>query len=96
MAIFMHAALPGVTAAQYDELNSALQELPGDTFAGCLAHVCAVGENGLDIYDLWESQAAMDAFGAKMMPVAERFGWGVTPAPPTVAEVYRYWIPDGS
>ncbi|MGV9310853.1 hypothetical protein ACWDR0_01495 [Streptomyces sp. NPDC003691] len=93
MAVFMHVALPGVTAARYDELNAALQALPGDTFAGCLVHVCVVGENGIDVYDLWESQAAMDAFGEIMMPVAERLGWGAASAPPTVAEVYRYWIP---
>ncbi|MDJ0342379.1 hypothetical protein QMK19_21845 [Streptomyces sp. H10-C2] len=56
MAIFMHAELPGVTTAQYDTLNAALQALPGNTFEGCLSHVAVGTPTGLQIFDVWESQ----------------------------------------
>ncbi|MEU5163692.1 hypothetical protein AB0G74_29335 [Streptomyces sp. NPDC020875] len=93
MAIYMHAELPGVTTEQYEELNAALAALPGNAFEGVLAHVCVAGDTGLDVYDLWESREAMDAFMARMAPVARGLGWNAPPAPGTVAEVHRYWIP---
>ncbi|GGR20845.1 hypothetical protein ACH4U6_29565 [Streptomyces netropsis] len=93
MAIFMHAILPGVTAAQYDALNSALRDLPGDTFAGCLAHVAVTTDAGLQVFDLWESEEAMAAFTERLMPHAERAGFPSTGEPPQVLPVHNYWLP---
>ncbi|MEO3977189.1 hypothetical protein [Streptomyces sp. CAU 1734] len=92
MAIFMHATLPGVSTSMYEALNAELQALPGDTFAGCLSHVCVPSGTGIEVFDLWESQEAMDTFGAVMMPVAERLEWPLA-QPPEVREVHRFWIP---
>lgn len=89
----MKATMTGVTAAQYDALNAELQALPGDTFAGCLSHTCVATDTGLEIYDLWESQEAMDKFGAAVMPVAERLGFPQSPEPPTSVPVHNYWVP---
>lgn len=94
MAIFMKASLPGMTTDQYEALNAELRSLPGDTFAGCLAHVCVTTGTGIEVYDLWESQEAMDKFGAVMMPVAEKQGLPATGARPEVSQVHRYWLPD--
>lgn len=96
MTIFMHATLPGVTPAQYDALNAELRSLPGDTFAGCLAHTCVPSGEGLDIYDVWESEEAMDAFAAAMMPVAEKHGMPAGPGRPVVREAHNFWIPGSS
>lgn len=93
MTIFMKASLPGVTTDQYDALNAELQSLPGDTFAGCLSHVCVATDSGIEVYDLWESQEAMDKFGAVIMPVAEKQGLPAASEPPAVSEVHRYWVP---
>lgn len=93
MAIFMKATLQGMTTDQYEALNAELQALPGDTFAGCLSHVCVPTETGLEIYDLWESQEAMDKFGVVMMPVAEKQGLPASSAPPAVSQVHSYWVP---
>ncbi|GGZ54696.1 hypothetical protein GCM10010387_56130 [Streptomyces inusitatus] len=95
MAIFMHASLPGVTTAQYDALNAELQALPGDTYAGCLTHVCVPSASGLEVFDLWESQQAMDDFFARMMPVAERQNMTPSGEPPTVSEVHHHWMAGG-
>ncbi|WP_328909613.1 hypothetical protein OG230_08995 [Streptomyces sp. NBC_00234] len=93
MAIFMKATLPGITTDQYDALNAELQALPGDTFAGCLSHVCVPTDAGLEIYDLWESQEAMDKFGAVIMPVAEKMGMPPSPEPPAALPVHNHWVP---
>ncbi|MFE6039145.1 hypothetical protein [Streptomyces sp. NPDC056452] len=93
MAVFMKAVLPGTTVEQYDALNAELQALPGDTFAGCLSHVCVPTDAGLEIYDLWESQEAMDKFGALIMPIAQKHGMPSASGPPAVSPVHRYWVP---
>ncbi|MDQ0796929.1 hypothetical protein [Streptomyces sp. B1I3] len=93
MAVFMHAVLSGTTPEQYDALNAELHALPGDTFAGCLAHVCVRTDTGLEIYDLWESEEAMDAFGTRMMPVAERLGLPQASGRPAVSPVHNHWLP---
>lgn len=92
MAIFMHAAVPGITTDQYDTLNAKLQETP-EIFDGCIAHVCVPSENGLDIYDVWESEGQMNAFGEKMMPVAAELGWPVSGGKSEVSTIYNHWIP---
>ena len=93
MAIFVHATLPGVTTDQYDALNAELQKTP-EIFAGCLSHTCVPGDSGLEIYDLWESEEAMNKFTAAMMPVAERSGMPAGPGGgPTISQVHNYWVP---
>lgn len=93
MAIFMHATVPGITTDQYDALNAKLQETP-EIFDGCIAHVCVPSSDGLHIYDVWESEQHMSAFGEKMMPVAASLGWGDNGGPqPETSTVHNYWFP---
>ncbi|MEV0320277.1 hypothetical protein ACIBKX_25355 [Streptomyces sp. NPDC050658] len=91
MAIFMHASLPGVTTDQYDALNAKLQQSP-EIFEGCIAHVCVPSDAGLDIYDVWESEQHMQAFGEKMMPIAESVGLSGPGGQPTVFAVHNHWV----
>ena len=92
MAILMKA-VPGYTTAQYDALNAKLRALPGDTYAGCLAHVCVQTDSGVEIYDLWESEEAMEKFFTLMMPIAERQGLRAGTERPTVSPVHSYRVP---
>ncbi|MFV8127471.1 hypothetical protein [Streptomyces syringium] len=93
MAIFIHASLPGVTAAQYGALNSALRELPGEPFEGCLAHVAVTTEAGLQVFDLWESEEAMVKFTERLTPHAEQAGFPAAAEPPKALPVHNYWLP---
>ncbi|MEU0083828.1 hypothetical protein [Streptomyces sp. NPDC006274] len=70
-----------------------LRAEPGDTFAGCLVHVCVPKTSGLGIYHLWESEEAMNNFATVMMPVAERMGLTAAAAPPEIMPVHRYDFP---
>ncbi|NML50974.1 hypothetical protein HHL19_20940 [Streptomyces sp. R302] len=91
MAILVHAVLDGITTDQYDTLNARLQSTP-EIFEGCISHACVPTGSGLEIFDLWESEAQMEAFADKMMPIAVGLGWPEG-ARPRVAEVHRYWVP---
>lgn len=94
MAIFMKASLPGMTTDRYEALNAELEALPGDTFAGCLSHVCVPTDTGLEIYDVWESEDAMNTFGGIIMPLVEKLGLPDSGEPPAVSQVHRFWTRD--
>ncbi|MCX4984832.1 hypothetical protein [Streptomyces sp. NBC_00572] len=92
MAIFVHAVLSGITTDQYDALNARLRSTP-DIFDGCVSHTCAKADGGLEIFDVWETEEQMNAFAARMMPIAAEEGWPVTDAGPEVMAVHNYWAP---
>ncbi|MFH9726442.1 hypothetical protein ACH4M4_26275 [Streptomyces sp. NPDC017254] len=92
MAIFVHAVMPGVTTDQYDRLNAKLQETP-DVFDGCLSHACVPSDDGLEVFDLWESEAQMNAFVERMMPLAAGLGWPVSDGAPRILRVHNHWVP---
>jgi hypothetical protein len=93
MAILIRAVLPDVTTEQYDEFSAKLRAEAGDTFAGCLVHVCVAKDSGLEIYDLWESEEAMDRFAKVMTLLAEREGFAASAARPEEMPVHRYDFP---
>jgi hypothetical protein len=70
----------GVTQEQYEESVRKLagkerMESPADwPVPGLLAHIPGQGEKGFRVVDVWESQEALDAFAAKLMPILEEIG----------------------
>lgn len=71
----------GVTQEQYEESVRRLtggkvrMESPGDwPVEGLLAHIAGQGQNAFRVVDVWESQEALDAFGAKLMPILQEIG----------------------
>ena len=71
----------GITQEQYEESVRKLtggkerMESPGDwPVPGLLAHIPGQGERAFRVVDVWESQAAADAFGAELMPILEEIG----------------------
>jgi hypothetical protein len=70
----------GITKEQYEESVRRLtgkerMESPADwPVPGLLAHIPGETEKGFRVVDVWESQEAADAFGAKLMPVLKEIG----------------------
>jgi hypothetical protein len=71
----------GLTQEQYEESVRRLtggkerMESPADWPApGLLAHIPGQGEKGFRVVDVWESQEALDAFAAKLLPILEEIG----------------------
>ena len=76
----------GVTQEQYEESVRKLtggkerMESPADwPVPGLLAHIPGQGQKGFRVVDVWESQEALDAFSAKLMPIHEEIGVQGTP-----------------
>jgi hypothetical protein len=58
--------------------------------AGMKMHSCFREGTKLAVFDVWESQEAFEAFGAKLMPVVERAG--LTMSPPQFVEMVDYEV----
>jgi hypothetical protein len=91
MAIAMYFNPPAFNAAQYDDVDAALAAAGARTPAARTVHVCFGEGDNLQVFDVWESQAAFDKFGETLMPIlAEK---GIDPGEPVVAPVHSIIFP---
>ncbi|GHB51886.1 hypothetical protein GCM10010347_22160 [Streptomyces cirratus] len=91
MAVLLRLALPGVATEKYEALNTKLRQTPG-ILDGCVFHVCAKTGDGLEVFDVWESEQQLKAFQEKMVPIAAGLGWPQT-GEPEILQVHNLWIP---
>jgi hypothetical protein len=87
MAIGFYFAPDAMSAAQYDDVTSKLEEAGQGAPAGRLYHFAFEAEGGIAVFDVWESQESFDAFGETLMPILA--GAGVDPGQPMVSEVHN-------
>lgn len=95
MAIVVVFDIPGATQAQYDAAIAALVG-PGKSFnvpsdlpvPGLISHVAGPIAGGWHVTDVWESQAAFNAFTAVLMPILA--GVGIPAVPPKVFAAHKY------
>ena len=74
MAIGIYFPVQGMTADKYDDVIRKLQEAGAGAPAGRSYHCAFEGENGLHVFDVWDSQATFDAFGETLMPILAEMG----------------------
>ena len=86
MAIIAMFEVSGATAEKYDEVIRQLTEIGLRVPDGQMYHICYGDRQHLQVIDVFESQAKLDAFGAKLMPLAHAMG---IEAKATVFEVYN-------
>ena len=86
MAIVAMFEVEGATSAKYDEVIRRLTEIGQKVPDGQLYHVCYGDTQRLQVIDVFESPAKLEAFGAKLMPILKDLG---IEAKPTVFEVYN-------
>lgn len=85
MAISVRFQHRGFTPAKYDEAVSRLDAAGAGTPTGRLYH-CALEVDGeIEVFDVWESQEALDAFGPEFIPILTELG--VELNPPTILPV---------
>jgi hypothetical protein len=90
MPIVMTAEIPA-SADMYDSINKEMG-LSGDTLpTGLIAHYASPTENGMLIFDVWESKADFEEFAAgRLWPAMEKVvGGGGEGIKPTVGELYN-------
>ena len=86
MAIIAIFDVDGADASKYDDVIRRLTEIGERVPDGQLYHVCYGDRQRLQVIDVFDSQAKLDAFGAKLMPILQEMG---IEAKPTVFEIYN-------
>ena len=86
MAIVVMFEVNGASSSKYDEVIRRLEQIGQRVPDGQLYHVCYGDRQRLQVIDVFESQAKLDAFGATLAPILREMG---IEAKPTVFEVYN-------
>jgi hypothetical protein len=87
VALGFFFAPASMTAQQYDECIKRLEKVGAGRPAGRLYHSCFGSGGKLQVFDVWESQAAFDRFGQTLMPILHQLG--VDPGQPQVAPIHN-------
>jgi hypothetical protein len=80
MAILAMFEVEGATASKYDEVIRRLTQMNLRVPDGQLYHVCYGDKQRLQVIDVFETRAKLDAFGAKLMPLLQELGISAKPA----------------
>ncbi|MCI0692253.1 hypothetical protein L0337_09655 [candidate division KSB1 bacterium] len=86
MAILAMFEVNGANASKNDEVIRRLTEIGQRVPDGQMHHVCYGDRERLQVIDVFESQAKLDAFGAKLMPILQDMS---IEAKPRIFEVYN-------
>jgi hypothetical protein len=87
MALGLYFTPAGFTQEKYDEAISQLEAAGAGAPAGRSHHVALETNGEIQVFDIWESQAAFEAFGATLIPIMS--GLGVDPGEPMVSQVHN-------
>jgi hypothetical protein len=71
MAITMTTVLQGVTTEQYDRINSEGGISADNLPEGLVAHYASQTDDGMRIFDVWDSRENFDAFMQQLMPTLQ-------------------------
>ena len=86
MAIVVMFEVTGATASKYDEVIRRLTQIGQGVPDGQLYHICYGDRQSLQVIDVFESPAKLDAFGARLGPILQEMG---IEAKATVHEIYN-------
>ena len=86
MPIIAMFEVQGADSAKYDEVIRRLTAIGQRVPDGQMYHICYGDRKSLQVIDVFESRAKLDAFGAKLMPILQEMK--IT-AKPAVFEVYN-------
>ena len=85
MALGFYFGSGTFSPTQYDEAIGKLEAAGFGAPAGRTHHVALESGGQIQIFDVWESQEAFEAFGATLLPILAELG--VDPGEPMVAPV---------
>jgi hypothetical protein len=87
MALGFYFTPSGFTPAKYDDALARLEAAGAGAPAGRLYHVALESDGLIQVFDVWESQEAFEAFGATLVPIMTAAG--IDPGEPMVAPVHN-------
>jgi hypothetical protein len=85
MAIGVYFSPVSMNKAQYDECMSKLAATGADRPKGRSYHSCFGEGDHLMVFDIWDSQEDMDAFGPTLMPILASIG--IDPGQPDIMPI---------
>jgi hypothetical protein len=87
LAIGVYFAGNSMSAQQYDDVVKKLQAAGAGSPKGRVYHAAFGDPNNLAVFDVWTSQADLDAFGAVLMPILKAAG--ITPGQPQSMPIHN-------
>ncbi len=87
MALAFYFNPTGFTRDKYDEALKQLEAAGAGAPEGRTLHVALETNGDIQVFDIWESQAAFEAFGATLLPIMAAVG--ADPGEPMVATVHN-------
>jgi hypothetical protein len=87
MALGFYFQPSGFTQDKYDEAISKLEAAGAGAPEGRSYHVALETNGEIQVFDVWESQEAFEAFGATLMPIMASVG--ADPGEPMVSRVHN-------
>jgi len=85
MALGFYITAKGFTPDKYDTTTVQLEEAGAGAPEGRISHVALESDGEIQVFDIWESQAAFDAFGQTLIPILTAAGIEINE--PMVAQV---------
>ena len=85
MAISAHFRHRGFTPEKYDEAIRRLEAAGHGAPAGRLLSIAVEADGEIEVFAVWESPAALEAFGSVLVPLLQELG--VEGHPPTIRPV---------
>jgi hypothetical protein len=87
MSILIRFTPPSLSATEYDETISKLEEQGDFPPDGLDYHVCFGTDGSLRVSEIWDSQEQLDAFGERLRPVLQDAG--IDPGEPELVEIHN-------
>ncbi len=87
MALGFYITATGFTQDRYDTTTVQLEEAGVGAPDGRISHVALETNGEIQVFDVWESQEAFDAFGATLIPILTAAGIELNE--PMVARVHN-------
>ena len=87
MALGFYITGKGFTQAKYDETTAQLEQAGAGAPDGRISHVALETDGEIQVFDIWESREAFEAFGATLTPILSDLG--VDTGEPMVAPVHN-------
>jgi hypothetical protein len=87
MALGFYFTPADFTPARYDEVISKLEAAGAGSPDGRTYHFAFETEGLIQVFDVWESQAKFEAFGATLVPIMNEVG--ADPGQPHVSPIHN-------
>jgi quinol monooxygenase YgiN len=87
MAVGMYFTPSSLTSEAYDEVISRLEKAGAATPSGRLCHVALESGGRIQLFEVWESAEAFQAFGTTLVPILAELG--IDPGQPVASPVHN-------